>query len=218
MYAARSTGQIESAAQRFARFHVQLAHQRRAPAVPQGRIRRVDVRDGQRVQIVEPHFGANFAREFADHDRIVDVLALRRRRHQQVHAHEPRDEFGVGLVEAMAPTEGDDVDRAERRVIAAAPLCDVVKQPRDVEQFDLRQVLDAVVRDRKRFLARSIVQAAHVADHHHRVRIDRVDVEQVVLHLADDAAELGNVARRARRIGAYASAARRACTARATDR
>ena len=34
-------------------------------------------------------------------------------------------------------------------------------------------------------------EAAHVAQHHQDVLVDGVDVEQIVLHLADDAAELG---------------------------
>ena len=37
-------------------------------------------------------------------------------------------------------------------------------------------------------------EAAHVAQHHQDVLVDRVDVEQVVLHLADDAAEHPQVA------------------------
>jgi hypothetical protein len=187
--------QVQSAPQRSAGFHVQLAHQRRAPPVPQIRIGGVDVGDGQRIQIVESLLRAHLAREFVDHHRIVDVLALRGCRHQQMHAHEPRHEFCVGIVDAVTATEVDDVDRAERRVISAAPLGDVVEQSCDVEQLDFRQILDAMVRNRERVLARAIVQTPHVADHHHGVRVHRVDVEQVVLHLADDAAELGYVTR-----------------------
>ena len=37
-------------------------------------------------------------------------------------------------------------------------------------------------------------QAAQVAQHEQRVRVDRVGVEQVVLHAADDATERGDVA------------------------
>ena len=37
-------------------------------------------------------------------------------------------------------------------------------------------------------------EAAQIADHHQDVLVDRVDVEQVVLHLADDAAEHRQVA------------------------
>ena len=37
-------------------------------------------------------------------------------------------------------------------------------------------------------------EAPQVAQHHQDVLVDGVDVEQIVLHLADDAAELGQVA------------------------
>ena len=37
-------------------------------------------------------------------------------------------------------------------------------------------------------------EAAQIADHHQDVLVDGVDVEQVVLHLADDAAEHRQIA------------------------
>ena len=54
-------------------------------------------------------------------------------------------------------------------------------------------------------------EAPQVADHHQDVLVDRVDVVEVVLHLADDAPEGGQVARRGRRSGSCAAA--RACSA-----
>ena len=60
---------------------------------------------------------------------IVDVLVLCRRRHQEVHADEPRNELGIVGAETVALTKRDDIVRAERRVVAAAPFRDVVKEP-----------------------------------------------------------------------------------------
>ena len=49
-------------------------------------------------------------------------------------------------------------------------------------------------------------EAAQVADHHEDVLVDRVHVEQVVLHLPDDAAEHRQVAPENRRTGSCAAA------------
>jgi hypothetical protein len=109
-------------------------------------------------------------------------------------AHEPRDEFGVGLAEAVAAAERFGVDRAEQRVVAPAALADVVVQAGDVEQLDLRHVAYAMRGDREVLFRRAVVQPAHVADDVHRVRVDRVDMEQVVLHLPDHLAEFRQIA------------------------
>ena len=79
-------------------------------------------------------------------------------------------------------------------MVAAAALGDVVEERGDVEhprplegrgELRAERVLVGVLRDE---------EAAHVAQHHQDVLVDRVDVEQVVLHLADDAAEDPEVA------------------------
>jgi hypothetical protein len=79
-------------------------------------------------------------------------------------------------------------------MVAAASLGDVVVERRDVEEpaaLESRHELGA-----QRELVRELGhgEAAQVAHHHQDVLIHRVDVEEVVLHLPDDTAELGQVA------------------------
>ena len=80
-------------------------------------------------------------------------------------------------------------------MVAAPPFADVVVEARHVQEFRLGYFLHAVTGDRKALFARAIAEPAHVADHHHRVRVHGVDVEEVVLHLPDYASELRKVAR-----------------------
>ena len=79
-------------------------------------------------------------------------------------------------------------------MVAAAPLGDVVVERGHVEQpaaLEARHQLGA-----QRELVRELGhgEAPQVAHHHQDVLVHRVDVEQVVLHLPDDAAELRQVA------------------------
>ncbi len=79
-------------------------------------------------------------------------------------------------------------------MIAAATLGDVVEQCAQVDDLGLGQLLHDR-RDQRQFVVElRHGEAPRVADHEQRVRIDRVGVEQVVLHAADDAAEGGYVA------------------------
>ena len=79
-------------------------------------------------------------------------------------------------------------------MVAAAALGDIVEQRGDIQQPGLREIGHQLAAERifVRMLAHG--EAAHVAHHHQDVLVDRVDVEQVVLHLADDAAEVRQVA------------------------
>ena len=137
---------------------------------------------------------ADEAREAVDDLGVGDVLLLRGERELQVVAHQPGDEARVVARQALFEAEGLGIHRAELRVVAAATLGDVVEQRRQIGDLrprqglhDLRELRQLVVEARQR-------ETAQVAHHEQRVRVDRVGVEQVVLHAADDAAEGGDVA------------------------
>src|SRR5262252_8008566 len=88
---------------------------------------------------------------------------------------------------SAADTPG--VDHAELRMVAAATLGDVVEDRRDVQQPVALKAGDQAAA--QRILVRELEhgEAAQVAHDLHDVLIDRVHVEQVVLHLADDLPE-----------------------------
>ena len=79
-------------------------------------------------------------------------------------------------------------------VVAAAALGDVVEERGDVQQPAALEAAHQLAA--QRILVRELGhgEAPQVAHHHQDVLVDGVDVEQVVLHLADDAAERRQVA------------------------
>ncbi len=83
---------------------------------------------------------------------------------------------------------------AKVRMVAAAALGDVVVEGGDVEQPRPLEAAHQLAAQRELVRELGHREAAQVAQHHQDVLVDRVDVEQIVLHLADDAAELGQVA------------------------
>ena len=107
--------------------------------------------------------------------------------------HEPRDEARVVAAHAVLETERLGVDRAELRVVAAAAFRDVVEQAREVRDLGFLEPLHHGAARRELVVEARQREAAQVLDHEQRVRVDRVRVEQVVLHSADDAAERRNV-------------------------
>ena len=63
-----------------------------------------------------------------------------------------------------------------------------------IEQLGIREIGDQPRAQRVLVRVLRLGEAPQVADHHQDVLVDRVDVIQIVLHLADDAAERGQVA------------------------
>ena len=78
-------------------------------------------------------------------------------------------------------------------MIAALSLPDVVVQAGDVQEFRLRYRVYRRMRNWKCGCARFVSEPAQIAQEQHGVRVDRIDVEEVVLHLSDDAPELRQV-------------------------
>lgn len=153
-----------------------------------------DVGHGQQVQRREVALVAHAAREGADHLGVAQVLLLRHLAHHQVLGDQELDQLRVFARDAVLLAEARHVARAQRGMVAAAALGDVVEQRGHVQQPGLvpagrelraERVLVGVLGDE---------EAPHVAQHHQDVLVDRVDVEQVVLHLPHDAAEHAQVA------------------------
>ena len=75
-----------------------------------------------------------------------------------------------------------------------AALADVVVQPGHVDQFGLGQLAHELAGQREFLGHLSVLQLTQVLDQVQGVSVDRIDVEQVVLHLPDDEAKLRQVA------------------------
>jgi hypothetical protein len=107
---------------------------------------------------------------------------------------EPRDQLRVRLGQVVVAAEAHGVARSQVRVVAAAPLGDVVEERREVEHLDAVELLHELRAERVFVVEARDAEAAQVPDHHEDVLVHGVDVEEVVLHLADDASERGQVA------------------------
>ena len=103
---------------------------------------------------------------------------------------EPRVVARQPLLEA----EGLRIDGPQLRMIAAASLRYVVKERGQIGELGLGQRRHQPRQLRKLVLEARQREAAQVTHHEQRVRIDRVGMEQVVLHPADDAAEGWDIA------------------------
>ncbi len=79
-------------------------------------------------------------------------------------------------------------------MVAAASLGDVVEQRGDIQHFGTGEIADQPAAQRIFVRVLRQGEAAQVAHHHQDMFVHGVDVEQVVLHLADDASEGGQVA------------------------
>src|SRR5450830_513740 len=103
-------------------------------------------------------------------------------------------EFGVFCRHAMLFAELARIGHAQFGVIAAAALGDIMKQRGNIEYPRLREVGDQLTAERVFVGVFAHGEATYIAHHHQDVLIHGIDVEQVVLHLADDAAEVRQIA------------------------
>ena len=106
---------------------------------------------------------------------------------------EPRDEARVVAAHAVLEAERLRVDGAELRVVAAAAFGDVVEQSREIRDLGFLEPLHDGAARRELVVEARQREAPQVLDDEQRVRVDRVRMEQVVLHAADDAAESRDV-------------------------
>ena len=106
---------------------------------------------------------------------------------------EPRDEARLVAAHAVLEAERFRVDGAELRVVAAAALGDVVEESREVRDLGFLEPLHDRAARRELVVEARQREAPQVLDDEQRVRVDRIRMEQVVLHAADDAAERRDV-------------------------
>ncbi len=172
---------------------VEVLEQLALPCVPDLGARAADVGDGQQIERGEPSLVAHEARETLDDLRVTHVLLLRDLAHRQVMLDQPDDQLRVLVVDFVIAAEAPRVGHAERRVVAAAALRDIVEQRGDIEHPGPLEARDQLAAERILVRMFSHREATDIAQHHQDVLVDRVDVIEVVLHLSDDAPEVEQV-------------------------
>ena len=177
-------------------FHavMELGKERGLPRVPQSRVGRSHIGCREDVKVVEVCLVADESRKRVDHLGVGDVLFLSRQRQQQVVAHEPSHETGVVTSQSLFEAKRLGVDSAKIRVIAAAAFGNVVKERCEVRDLGARQGLHDARKIRQLVIESRQGETSQVAHHEQRVRIDRIGVEEVVLHTTDDASKRRDVA------------------------
>ena len=112
---------------------IQRAQQLRLPAVPDAGADAADIgggQDGQQLHLLDRlHHGG----EILDGLAVRQVARLRHRRHGQMLLDQPRDQFGVGGVEAEPRAQPPRHLGAGDRMILGPALGDVVQQRGDVD-------------------------------------------------------------------------------------
>ena len=101
---------------------------------------------------------------------------------------EPCDERAIFPIETVSARKAQRIDRAERRMVAAAAFRDVVEETREIEHLGALEAAHDAAAQRKFVGKLRYDEAAQIAHDFENVLVDRVDVIQVVLHLSDDAA------------------------------
>ena len=109
---------------------IKLTQQLPFPAVPGSGADRTDIDDGQHHQVPQSLEALHFGDEILDRLGIGQVALLCGGAHQQVVADQPGDQLGLVLVEAEARAELFGHLAAQHRMVASAPLGDIVQQHR----------------------------------------------------------------------------------------
>ena len=173
---------------------VELAQQRRLPAVPHVGPDGADVAHRQHQQKPQALGRLHQGGEGVDGLGIHQVALEGGARHGEVVAHQPRHGLGLGGAQPQARPELQGDVGAQHRVIAAAALGDVVQQHGEIEHRPRQDLVHHVGRQRMVFFQRAVLDARQDADRPDRVLVDRVGVIHVVLRLGDDPAEIGHEA------------------------
>jgi hypothetical protein len=139
-------------------------------------------------------FVADPLHETAQHFGVAQILFLRGCRHHEMLFHQPGHQVGIGLGQAVGFAESQGIGFTQLGMIAAAPLGDVVKQRPEIEQFGFVELADQTAAQREFVGQFRHCKTAHVAHHLEDVFVHRIDMIEVMLHLAGDAAERGDVA------------------------
>ena len=109
-------------------------------------------------------------------------------------AHQPFDGLGLLVGESEPGTKFECDIGAEFGMIAPPTLGNIVQQHRYIERAPGLDLVDDLGRDRHILDILAFLDTAQDTDGKYGVLVDRIDMIHVVLHLGDDAAEIGDEA------------------------
>ena len=105
---------------------IELAQKLAFPAVPRARPDRADIDRGEDCEIAQALEALHLAGEILDRLGVGEIALLRGAAHEKVMEHQPGDQFGLASVHSETRAQAVGDFRAQHRVIAAAPLGDIV--------------------------------------------------------------------------------------------
>ncbi len=181
-------------AQHFLDRIIERGQQLGLPAVPHAGADRRDVDHGQHQQQPQPFRRSNHPRHILNGLRVGQVALEGDRRQQQMLLHQPGHGIGFRSRQPEARPQPPGNAGAQRAVVAAAALGDIVQQHGDIEHPARHQLADDG-RSQRQFLTQVAAfgfrQQVDGAD---GVLVNGVMVIHVPLHAGVDAAEIRNEA------------------------
>ena len=121
--------------------------------------------------------------------RIAQVFFLRNMAHGEMFADQKCNQFGILFGHCMLTTKLIDLHNAKFGVVATTSFCNVMKQRGDVQDMGLVPTCSQL-RAKRVFVGMVCNEKTpDIAQHHHDVLIDGVDMKQVMLHLTHNVSE-----------------------------
>ncbi len=171
---------------------IQLTQKRRLPAVPDRGTDGAYIGHRQAQKQAQPFRGLHHGDEIGHGLRIVYVATKRGVGHHQVMTHQPGGGFGFFRVETESRPQALGDLGAQHGMIPAPTLGDVMQQDGDVERAARRNFMDDFTGYGHDIGHLALLDTMQDAEREDGVLVHRVDVIHVVLHLRDDAPEVGN--------------------------
>ena len=125
--------------------------------------------------------------------RVGNIFALGDTRHIEMTFDQPYHQLSVAFAETVGLAENSGIDCAQLRMITATALANVVIQASNVEQLALGQTAGNATGDGELFLVTRQHKPPHVLDDFQSVRINGVNMKQIMLHLPYDSAKFRQI-------------------------
>jgi hypothetical protein len=171
----------------------QVFEQLALPCIPNPGAGAANVGNGEQIQRDQAAVLADPLCKGPDDIRIGEILLLCGRRHDEMMLDQPRDKIGVIPRQTMRSAKPAGIDLAELRMIATATFGDIVKQRGKVEHFRPGEIAHQAAAQGKFVGELGDGKAPQIPDDAQNVLVHGIDVIEIMLHLADNSTERGQV-------------------------